>query len=316
MYIKLPYKRRGVKLMYVHPQTTELLPYLGLKDGISAVEFLNSSIEESIKLYRMLFLDAHDELIGSLIEGFKSLSLKESITEDSILFAFNLSEVVKIFKLTNCYTFEELVIDSNTLVEADVKSNALKIIGLINNFTGRENNLNDKIVQAFTKRQSRLTYGYGDSLKLSVSLVKNLYINCHFSGADLGILSDFDTIKERLDIVSKCFVTRGLPLIEERWPFNVYIRDTFLLAPQSKKSLDQIGGMYGQEFKKVDIGEYKSKMKKLLSDDPVKFEEYAIQDSLITLKHVNEMTNFYFGLGKIGVPLTLSSISTRYAEKC
>jgi hypothetical protein len=34
------------------------------------------------------------------------------------------------------------------------------------------------------------------------------------TGADLSILSDFDSFKDRLDIVNKCFVTRGLPLIE------------------------------------------------------------------------------------------------------
>jgi hypothetical protein len=88
-----------------------------------------------------------------------------------------------------------------------------------------------------------------------------------------------------------------------------------LLAPGSKKSLAALGEIYGAEFRKIDLGKYRGKMDQLLKDDKKLFEEYAIQDSLITLKHVNEMTDFYFNLGKVGVPLTLSSISQQYVEK-
>jgi hypothetical protein len=78
--------------------------------------------------------------------------------------------------------------------------------------------------------------------------------------------------------------------------------------------LAAIGGIYGKEFSKIDIGSYRGKMKLLLAENKSLFEKYAAQDAIITLKHVNEMQKFYFTIGKVGVPLTLSSISKKYVE--
>jgi hypothetical protein len=49
-----------------------------------------------------------------------------------------------------------------------------------------------------------------------------------------------------------------------------------------------------------------------LVDDPELFKRYAIQDSKITLKHINEMGKRYFELGKVGVPLTVTSIAKEF----
>lgn len=87
------------------------------------------------------------------------------------------------------------------------------------------------------------------------------------------------------------------------------------MAPAGKRSLAAIGGIYGKEFSKIDIGSYRGgKMKKLLTENKPLFVKYAAQDSFITLKHINEMQKFYFSIGKVGVPLTLSSISKKYVE--
>lgn len=70
--------------------------------------------------------------------------------------------------------------------------------------------------------------------------------------------------------------------------------------------------MHGEEFHKIDLRGYRGRMLDLLVENPILFKAYAIQDSKITLKHINEMSKRYFTLGKIGVPLTLSAMSKEY----
>jgi ASC-1-like (ASCH) protein len=88
-----------------------------------------------------------------------------------------------------------------------------------------------------------------------------------------------------------------------------------LLAPGNSKGLAEIGKIYGDEYKKIDIKNYRGKMKKLAAEDKILFKEYAMRDALITLKHVNSMEEFNESLNKTGVPLTLSSISKAYVLK-
>lgn len=137
-----------------------------------------------------------------------------------------------------------------------------------------------------------------------------MYLCMHESAADLSMLSDFDIFKERLDIISRNFVTMSTPL---DFKVRVHIRDTALLSPMGFGSLGALGSIYGDEFNKVDLGKYsKSEMSTLLTEDRELFHRYALQDALITLKHVNSMEDFYVSIGKRGVPLTLSGVGKHY----
>jgi hypothetical protein len=220
MFIKLPYQKLD-QLKYVHPQTSEVLPKYDASDEVLLK--LELFIIKGIEVYRKLFLRESDNLILNLIEGLNTLNLPSTITEDSIIFSFDLSEVVNMIKITSIYSSDNLINDANSLVEDFIIENALKITDLINKFAGRlkdVESIKDKILKAFTKRTSRISYGYSEGKKLSITTVRNLYISCHVTGADLSILSDFESFKERLDIVNKCFTTRGLPLIEIKYPFK------------------------------------------------------------------------------------------------
>jgi hypothetical protein len=53
-------------------------------------------------------------------------------------------------------------------------------------------------------------------------------------------------------------------------------------------------------------------MSKFLERDRTGFEEYAIQDAIITLKHALSMEQFNFGIKQLGVPITLSSMGRNY----
>jgi hypothetical protein len=129
------------------------------------------------------------------------------------------------------------------------------------------------------------------------------------------MLSDFKEFNKFLNIVNKSFVTLGKPL--KIYNSSVYFRDTLLLAPVGKGSLEQIGEIYeseseGDYTKRFLSQEDKSQMSKLLLRDKKTFEKYALQDVKIILKHSTEMEKFNMSIHQLGVPLTISSIGKNY----
>jgi hypothetical protein len=92
-----------------------------------------------------------------------------------------------------------------------------------------------------------------------------------------------------------------------------------LLAPANSRSLRDIGKLYDSESesgggysKKVIPQEYLTKMSRFVEEDKSAFEEYAITDALIVLKHSTEMETFNLTLNKIGIPVTLSSMGKNF----
>jgi hypothetical protein len=127
------------------------------------------------------------------------------------------------------------------------------------------------------------------------------------------MLDDFEELKPNLDIINKSFVTLSKPI--RFGSSNVYIRDTILLAPAGMGSLKALGKLYSIEgdFNKIEITqEDLENMSSLLKRDKNKFESYALQDAVITLKHTIAMEEFNFGIQKLGVPLTLSSLGRNF----
>src|SRR2546430_3160160 len=148
--------------------------------------------------------------------------------------------------------------------------------------------------------------------KVSFTIIKNNYFISHLTNADLSMLSDFNELKLKLDIVNNSFVTLKNSLLIDG--FNVFIRDTILLAPGRKKGLDALGSLHG--FEKVSLTKkQKENMDVLLLENPILFKKYALQDALITLVHACNMEDFYLELGLIGIPITLSNLSYAYLKK-
>jgi hypothetical protein len=149
--------------------------------------------------------------------------------------------------------------------------------------------------------------------KVSVTRTRNNYYIAHLTTADLSMLKDFEAIKDKLDIVNKCIVTLGKPIVYEN--NNIIIRDTTLLAPAGKKSLEAIGSLYGPAFRKVSLTKtQKGNMDILLKEDKALFEVYAINDAIITLIHSIHMEDFNFKLHEVGIPITLSSLGIKYVK--
>lgn len=166
--------------------------------------------------------------------------------------------------------------------------------------------------KARSYRRSDMNSFSGDYI--SMSKVRNVYLATHLTNADLSLLSDFDKYVKFMSIVHKSFVTLEKPIKFKRC--NLHIRDTMLLAPSGNKSLSSIGKLYGEDFGKVKISNYEiSHMDEFLRTDPVRFKEYALMDVMIVLIHICKMEDYYFGLNRIGVPMTLSSISKALISK-
>jgi hypothetical protein len=128
------------------------------------------------------------------------------------------------------------------------------------------------------------------------------------------MFSDFDVIKEDLDIVNKSFVTMGKGMFIDN--VSVKIRDTMLLAPGAKKALKDIGSMYDEEYRKIELSkEQINDMERLIKEDKELFERYAIRDAVIGLVHASYMEEYNFKLGYLGIPMTLSSLSSRELKK-
>ena len=152
-----------------------------------------------------------------------------------------------------------------------------------------------------------------DNSKQTITITRNNYLIGHYNAADLSMLSDFDSIKEKLSIVGKSFLTLGLPLKCQET--NVYIRDTIKLAPNGKGRLEDLGELYKKDgdFGKRSIKkEYLEEMSKLLKEDKNTFIEYGVQDAKITLKHAVKMEEFNRSVKQLGIPTTLSSIGRYY----
>ena len=253
------------------------------------------------------------------VKSGKSSKLKYSnIARDSnyIYLKYPKTSVRTQLKLLNTYSSKELFEDGFNLCKEDHTNNINNFIEetIPNSSEKIQAKLRGSYLDKNSKSQYRLTYRE-DYLRLSITVNKRLYISMHESTADLSVLKDFNELKNSLDLVNRSFVTLCKPLSYDWLSAKVFIRDTILLAPVGAKSLASLGNIYGESYRKIDIGKYRNKINELLRDDKELFSAYAIRDAEITLKHACSMEEFNFTLCKLGVPLTLSSIGKAYVIK-
>lgn len=293
-----------------------------------------SSIDSMIKEIREVLFKENDLKIADLDilleEKLKNKEIKGMIylpADDCRIYSFRKSEVATLIKIQNTYYFKDLIKDAELLNEKDHKLCLTEIMTSLNDVCGNKTVLSQKMLDCIdnsvSRPNSRINLKYNSSMNnLSISVIKNLYLCMHESGADLSMLTDFEIMKEQFEVISKSFVTIGKPLkIKDSndcliGNSRLYMRDTILLAPQGAKSLADIGKIYGPNYHKIDIGEYRNgKMSALLAEDRDKFIKYGIRDAVITLKHATMMQEFYFSVGKTSVPVTLSGISKAYVIK-
>lgn len=197
-------------------------------------------------------------------------------------------------------------------------NNFIKFVDLLNSFGLMSSN----VIKFYNKTKfkprarTKIIFNFNDSItKVSLTIVKNIFVLAHYNAADLSMLSDFNELKKDLSIVNKSFVSLGKPLrFKESF---VYIRDTILLAPGGKNKLRDLSKLYSdkglekREISNKDLND----MRGFLKREPERFKDYALHDAVITLKHAVAMEEFNMKVNQIGVPLTLSSIGRKYVVK-
>jgi hypothetical protein len=319
---------------------------------------VENSLNKSIKEIRYLKYKENDASIFILIKGLKFLNYPFIEKEDVFVFSFPRSPIQPFiyYNEGKGYSFKDMLNQSNLIGESYLKEDYEKITDLLKKiskeihigFEWKEKGVEIlKVIESkelpgeltFKKMTRSSLRGLGSDDKLSVTKIRNNYFIAHLTNADLSIMNDFDTLKEELNIVNKCFVTLGKPIVVGNT--NVFIRDTMLLAPQGCRSLEKIGSLYGEDFKKVDIAkdlkeEQKEKLTKDLTKDQLEkinlnqyikenmdmllkidkelFDSYAIKDAIIPLIHASYMEDFNFKYQGLGIPLTLSSLGAAYVK--
>jgi len=287
------------------------------KSEYKMLQVMDTAINKLLNSINDIYYKEHNLLLEKVVKTLSEIKgVKSFDTINEHLFSFPKSDTLSKIKYPEVYTSNDLLIDSDNLKGNEHSASLEMFIKIMNDVSGNSmsSKMRESISKSSDKHTSRISYKFNNSEEqVSISINRLLYLCMHESGADLSMLSDFDTFKENLDIVGRSFVTRCKPLTNDSIKSKVYIRDTVLIAPMGAKSLAGIGAIYGDEFRKIDIGKYRQEgMKALLNENKELFDLYAIRDSIITLKHASAMEEFYFDIGRLGVPLTISGIGKAY----
>jgi len=347
-YIRIPLSTR-YKLIKINPLTEAKYP---VKTTSSFdYNLLENIIANHIEQIRNLEFDNIDMIFENMINNLKSdSSLKYFIkNDDYIIFKLSLTPERLSIKYieSDGYSMEKLLFDVTLLSIQDIIKYKESIVDVITHYLSEPlsgiksfsfnfinelstnisdeinnnnnndnnnnyNNNNNESIINLVKKQKRLSRSYlnlKNGVRISISYYFNNVVIGHNTTADLSILTDFDKFKGELDIVNKCLITLGKGIKYNN--ANLIIRDTMLLAPAAHKSLSSIAKLY--DCDKISLTDYEiSHMDLLLKNNKAKFQEYALNDSVITLKHAIWMEDFHFKVLGTGVPTTLSNLGNKY----
>lgn len=165
--------------------------------------------------------------------------------------------------------------------------------------------------------KSRIVDGYVNNFGEFNRLALPVYLLCHAGKADLSALCQkwSDDFMPRLSDVQGGLVALSdfflhPPAIKQYWkfrPVNLTVRDTMCYAPAGQKSLAALGKTIG--VPKLDVSETdKNNMLDYLRREPVKFFEYAINDSVIALCFAGELWGY-----NTNMPVTVSGAAVKAA---
>lgn len=328
--IKVPmYKLSDVS--YVHPLTSEITNFFkpsdmyltsDRRDGegvgeliVAEMGIINDSLKdcvEKIRKFKFSTLDAINRELITKLKTLQDIKYYEDSEKDCIVFALPLSQVYTKITYPQSYSTQELVSDSNWLGFQSLEHSFNSFADIIASMEIKPITNITKLKSWYSKTakpRSRTTLHFNTLDKIALTVLKNNYIIAHYNPADLSLLSDFYLYKDELSIVNKSFISLSKPL--EIANTNVYFRDTHLLTPAGSKGLNALGKLYSAELNlsKIELkAEDKEHMDEFLLRDPKTFEEYALRDVLITLKHAVTLESVNFDIKRIGIPITLSSM--------
>lgn len=293
---------------------------------------LSRLIEHLINLYRNIDGKCDNELevlkdqLDILVN---SKELERITTVDGPYYSLhrNKDEIFKEFKTFYSeevlnYSFSELVTRSIDLAEGGLTAQYQKLQSYVStflNFSTQEKRRSQRKTDGNEKVSSFrriLNFTSGETgKKLIVPCKLDLTLVSHYSPADVATLADFKEYLPFMSLVRKSFVTTSKPLRISG--LDVHLRDTNLLSVTPSSSLAAIGKLYAKHgLEKIDIPKEKyTDMRSYSKEDPIKFQAYAIMDSVVSLYHSLQVehTN-YTHTKRLGIPLTISSLAGKILE--
>ncbi|MDU8943485.1 DNA polymerase [Ovoidimarina sediminis] len=173
----------------------------------------------------------------------------------------------------------------------------------------------DKDKLTFDQLIARAIMAARDDGVLDRTWPNEVYACAHFSRADFASFKDYKKLSRSLDALRGTYASLAGPLKRSIYDssrnkhlIDVHCRDTLTISPGGS-SLSALGDLLG--LPKIEINSaYKSSMDKLLQDDSVLFEQYAIRDAEIAAEFAWKLAEFSDEQGQgFMVPLTLGSIA-------
>lgn len=162
------------------------------------------------------------------------------------------------------------------------------------------------------------------NLELSWSEAKNLNICLisHFSLAEWSSLEERNNLNDYLIPVRKTLASFNPFTLKIKWEnkhlirVNIQWRDTYLLAPDDNKSLDNLStSTYNKKVELADKYD-KGNIQQLLNENPILFKKYALTDARVALEYyLNFMSSYQSLTGIDEEPLTVGDGSVRYYRK-
>lgn len=150
-------------------------------------------------------------------------------------------------------------------------------------------------------------------LKICLFKILNNFVIVYFISVDFSLMNDYDDFIKGLDIVYKSYVILKKFLQYEGC--NIIVRDIMFLIFVVNKSLDVIGVMYGDNFRKIELFEGMiENMDVLLEQDRNIFINYVMRDVLIVFFYVNKIVDFYFRMEEIGLLIIFLGLFRKYVE--
>lgn len=314
--------------------------------------YIESTIRASISRFRTIKFEEFDSSVNKLVTYLKKqVTYKVDEDKGNWYFFLPNSRVLQYFERTDTYSLENIVENSLNIVDSDINQDLeslykllerayksdikpvnlseVKVEGVQNldklstittlaserrEITEKSSDKSDleKVSEVLFKGYKQDWKNLFTAGKIGVNIKKEMYLLIHHTPADLSILSDFESFKDKLDIVNKSFLNLGRPLKVKG--LHVKIRDTMLLSPAANKSLEALGGLYPEaNISKIVLPEGRIEaMDKFWEENPSLFKEYALQDALITLIHGCRMAQFNLEIGGMGIPVTLTSLGQKY----
>ncbi|MCG8601151.1 MAG: hypothetical protein MI807_13490 [Verrucomicrobiales bacterium] len=148
----------------------------------------------------------------------------------------------------------------------------------------------------------------------------SIYLVAHWTLADLVGLEDYNELKKEFDALGKSFMSIMKPY-EIRWSDNnrnkrnlsITLRDTLMLAPDGKKSLQSVGDLL--DLPKLHMIDYFIERMDLLDRDlPEIFDRYALRDAEITAKYAEKLALTWkrdFG-GRSEIPISIGQMAQTF----